>query len=131
MFEKNIVKVKVFSDLIVWQRGHRLVLEIYQITKEFPKDETFGLTSQIRRASVAFTSDLSEGFSRSSAKDKIRFYFMALGSLTEAQNQLFISKDLEYISIDKFNQLFKETIELHKMTNGLIKSTKNFLQLKP
>jgi len=87
-------KIKSFMDLDAWKEGHRLVLEIYQITKKFPREELFGLTNQLRRAAVSFTSNIAEGFSRNSYKEKLQFYSMALGSLTEIQNQLLISRDI-------------------------------------
>lgn len=115
-------KIKSFTDLNVWKNGHELVLEIYGITRDFPKEEVYGITSQIRRCTVSFTSNIAEGFSRRSGKEKMQFYYMALASLTELQNQLLIVKDLGYITEDKFNKLASETISLSKMTNGLIKS---------
>lgn len=120
-------KIKSFTDLTVWQQGHHLVLAIYRITKKFPKDEQFGLTNQIRRAIVSFTSNIAEGFSRSSYKEKAQFYSVALGSLTEAQNQLLIAKNLDYINNDMFTELATITVSLNKMTNGLIKKSKSLI----
>lgn len=74
-------KIKSFTDLTVWQKGHEMVLEVYKITRKFPPEEQFGLSSQLRRASVSFTSNIAEGFSRSSYKEKSQFYSMALGRL--------------------------------------------------
>lgn len=122
---QNQEPIKSFADLRVWQKGHKFVLEIYTITYEFPKEEQFGLTSQLRRAAVSFTSNIAEGFSRISYKEKIRFYSIALGSLTEAQNQLLVAKDLGYMTKEKFNELALETVNLNKMTNGLIKASKS------
>ena len=117
-------KIKSFTDLKVWQNGHNVVLEIYKVTVYFPKEELFGLTNQIRRAIISFTSNIAEGFSRTSYKEKAQFYSMALGSLTEVQNQLLIARDLHYITKEVFNKLAEKTIALNKMTNGLIKATK-------
>lgn len=117
-------KIQSFTDLRVWQAGHGLVLEIYKITKTFPKDEMFGLTNQIRRASVSITSNIAEGFSRRSYKEKSQFYSMALGSLTEIQNQLLIAKDIEYITQQEFKTLAEKTVDISKMLNGLIKTSK-------
>ena len=119
-------KIVIFKDLNAWKEGHKLVLEIYRITKAFPKDELFGLTSQIRRAVVSYTSNIAEGFSRKMPKDKARFYTMALGSLTEVQSQLEIAKliDLEYIGQNVYNEVSELSILVHKVTNGLIRSTK-------
>ena len=118
-------KIKSFTDLIAWKEGHKLVLMIYDITKQFPKEEIFGLTNQLRRAVVSFTSNIAEGFSRQSYKDKIKFYYISLGSLTEVQNQLLIAKDIKYISQEYFNKIAEQTTKVSKIINGLIKSSKN------
>lgn len=120
-------KIKSFTDLIVWQKGHQLVLLIYKYTQKFPKEEQFGLVNQLRRAIVSFTSNIAEGFSRSSYKEKAQFYAMAHGSLSEAQNQLIITKDLGYISEVEFQQLEELVVELSKMTNGLIKKSRSLI----
>ena len=117
-------KIKSFTDLDAWKKGHRLVLEIYGITKNFPKEELFGLTNQIRRAVVSFTSNIAEGFSRGTYKEKARFYLIALGSLTEVQNQLLIARDLGFINKEEFDKIAETTIVISKITNGLIKKTK-------
>ena len=122
------VKIKSFTDLNVWKKGHGLVLELYKITKEFPKEEVFGLVSQLRRAGVSFTSNIAEGFSRGSYKDKVRFYEMALGSLSEIQNQLLIARDLEYMKKEVFDDSAELTIVCSKMANGLIKKSKTIIQ---
>ena len=121
-------KIKSFTDLRAWQEGHKLVLIIYDITKQFPKEEIFGLTNQLRRAIVSFTSNIAEGFSRQSYKDKVKFYSMFLGSLTEVQNQLLIAKDIKYISQEDFNKIAQQTIEVSKITNGLIKKSKTLIR---
>ena len=74
-------KIKSFTDLTAWKEGHKLVLLIYKLTKKFPKEESYGLTDQIRRCSVSITSNIAEGFSRKSQKEKLQFYHMSLGSL--------------------------------------------------
>ena len=118
-------KIKSFTDLEVWKEGHKLVLTIYKETKSFPKEERFGLSDQIRRAIVSVTSNISEGFSRKSKKEKMQFYYMALGSLTEVQNQILISRDLSYISNETFQIVAQQTILVNKLLNGLIKSARN------
>jgi len=117
-------KIRYFTDLNAWKEGHKLVLLIYKTTKNFPKDEQFGLTSQIRRAAVSITSNVAEGFSRQSYKEKTQFYAMALGSLTEVQNQLLIAKDVSYLSENDFNEIGEQAIIAHKLINGLIKRSK-------
>lgn len=120
----NSMKIKTFKDLIAWQKGHELVLEIYKITKSFPKEEQFGLTNQLRRAVVSLTSNIAEGFSRRSYKEKSQFYSMALGSLTEVQNQITIAEDIGYISKQTSSELDEKIVEVSKITNGLIKSSR-------
>ncbi|KKQ79960.1 MAG: Ribosomal protein S23 [Parcubacteria group bacterium GW2011_GWC2_38_7] len=117
-------RIKTFKDLEAWKEGHQLVLMVYTATKKFPKEESFCLTSQLRRAIVSYTSNVAEGFSRRSSKDKAHFYTMALGSLTEVQNQLEIAKDVEYIDAVTYKKLNDQSIIIHKITNGLIKSVK-------
>ena len=118
-------KIKSFTDLNAWKEGHKLVLMIYDITKQFPKEEIFGLVSQIRRCAVSITSNIAEGFSRLSYKEKARFYSISLGSTTELQNQLLIAKDVNYITKEQFRNIAKQSIKVHKIINGLIKSSKN------
>jgi four helix bundle protein len=84
----------------------------------------FGLANQIRRAAVSFTSNIAEGFSRNSYKEKTQFYSISLGSLTEIQNQILIARDLEFIEKETFNEIAELTVDLNKMTNGLIKKSK-------
>ena len=123
----NEEKIRTFTDLHTWQEAHKLVLMIYKITKEFPKEELFGLVSQMRRAVVSITSNIAEGFSRQSYKEKVQFYSMAQGSNTEIQNQLLIAKDIDYISQEKFNEIIEQSTTVHKLLNGLIKKSKDIL----
>lgn len=120
-------KAKSFTDLLVWQEGHKLVLMVYTETKSFPKDELFGLTSQMRRSAVSITSNIAEGFSRQSYKEKVQFFSVSLGSLTELQNQLLIAKDIGYLEKKKFFQLAEQSVILQKMMNSFIKKTKSFV----
>lgn len=117
-------KIKSFTDLNAWKEGHKLVLAVYKLTKLFPADERFGLIDQIRRCVVSITSNIAEGFSRRSKKEKGQFLYMALGSLTELQNQLLIAKDLGYISNKAFQEVAQQTIIVSKLINGMIKSSK-------
>lgn len=117
-------KITSFTDLHAWQEGHRLVLDIYEITKCFPREEIFGLTNQMRRCAVSITSNIAEGFSRQSYREKVQFYSTTLGSTTELQNQLVIARDVGYITTDQFNLLAQQSITVHKLTNGLIRSSR-------
>jgi len=121
---KYIGKIKSFTDLIAWKEGHKLVLEIYKATTEFPKTEAYGLTNQLRRCTVSITSNIAEGFSRQTKKAKSQFYHMAKGSLIELQNQVLIAKDIGYISTYKFKRLAERSITVAKLITGLIKYTK-------
>ena len=122
---KDKTTIKSFTDLNAWKEGHKLVLIIYEITKFFPKEEVFGLISQMRRCAVSVTSNIAEGFSRQSYKEKVQFYSMSQGSVTELQNQLIIARDISFITKDKFQEIALQSITVHKIINGLIKSSKN------
>ncbi len=118
-------KIRSFTDLIAWQKGHYLVLEIYKTTTDFPKSEIHSLVDQLRRAAISITSNIAEGFSRRNFKEKRQFYYLALGSLTELQNQLLVARDVGYLSKEKFREVAEKTVELSKLINGLIKSVSN------
>ena len=119
-------KIKNFTDLNAWKEGHKLVLEVYQVTRNFPREEIFGLVSQMRRCVVSITSNIAEGFSRGSYKEKIQFYSIALSSLTELQNQLLIAKDIRLIEKVQFQNIAKRSVRVHKILNGLIKKSKSY-----
>jgi four helix bundle protein len=118
-------KIEKFTDLMAWQEGHKIVIMIYRETEKFPKAEIFGITNQMRRCAVSITSNVAEGFSRRTPKDKNQFYYMSLGSITELQNQLLISRDLGYIKKEEFNRIAGKTVDVQKLINGLIKYNKN------
>jgi|SRR3989344_7775499 len=122
----KIRKIEKFQDLSAWQEGHKLVIEIYKVSKLFPKEEIFGLTSQIRRAVVSITSNIAEGFGRQSYKDKANFYQMAFGSIIEVRNQLLISRDVGYISNSSFQVLDNQATIVEKICRGLIKKSREF-----
>ncbi len=124
MMNKEENKIRYFTDLYAWQEAHKLVLMVYKTTKTFPTEELYGLTSQIRRAVVSVTSNIAEGFTRYSYKEKIQFYFVANSSATEVQNQLIISRDIKYISENIFSEIYLQTIVVHKLLNSLIKKSK-------
>lgn len=122
-------KIRDFTDLEAWKKSHGLVLEIYKVTKKFPKSENFALTSQIQRAAVSITSNIAEGFGRQTIKEKIQFYYQAHGSLTEVKNQLILTRDLKYISSQEFDNIMNELIVSHKLLQGLLRKTKSFLKI--
>lgn len=117
-------KIISFTDLIAWQEGHKLVLLIYDLTRKFPKEELFGITNQMRRCVVSITSNIAEGFSRNSWKEKLQFYSISLGSVTELQNQLLIARNIKYITSLDFENAANLSIRVAKITNGLIKTSR-------
>ncbi|HBB76846.1 MAG: hypothetical protein A2186_03250 [Candidatus Levybacteria bacterium RIFOXYA1_FULL_41_10] len=119
-------KIRTFKDLITWQEAHKLALLVYSMTNNFPRSEAYSLVDQMRRCVISISSNIAEGFSRNSQKEKRQFYYMALGSLTELQNQLLLSKDLKYLNKEKFSEIDEQTTTVHKLINGLIKSSKNY-----
>jgi four helix bundle protein len=100
---------KTFRDLIIWQRAHRFVLAVYQVTAVFPKNETFGLTSQLRRAAVSIAANIAEGFKRRGRGDKARFLNIAQSSLEECRYYLILAEDLRYAETDSAMALLEET----------------------
>jgi four helix bundle protein len=114
--------IKNFYDLEAWKKGHKLTLEIYRITKEFPREEIYGIISQLRRAASSITANIAEGFARYHFNDKIRFYYNSRGSIAEVQNFLLLARDLSYINSDVCDELNNKCDEAGKLINGLIKS---------
>lgn len=112
-------KITSFTDLYAWQEGHKLVLQIYKITDSFPSKEQFGLTSQMRRAALSITSNIAEGFSRGTVNDKVHFYLIAQGSLTELQNQLIVARDIGYLGREDFKLIADQTVVVNKLISGL------------
>ena len=106
---------KSFEDLIVWQKAHQYVLSIYHVTKVYPKEETFGLTNQIRRAATSITANIAEGYTRLGHKEKLRFYNISQGSLEETKNFLLLSRDLGYISSADKEELYAKALEIGKL----------------
>jgi four helix bundle protein len=114
-----------FRKILVWQKSISLVTKIYKITRTFPKEETFGLTSQIRRSSVSIPSNIAEGSGRESNKDFLRFLYISLGSLFEMQTQLEIAKNIIYINEEEFNLLYEDSREIERMLASLIRKLKD------
>jgi len=120
-----VTTVKSFEDLTIWQESRKFTNKIYVLTKKFPKEELYGLTSQIRRAAVSITSNIAEGFDRRSDKKLSNFLSIARGSTAEVQNNLYIALDLKYISQTEFNQLYQEAKKIAQQINGLMTYLKN------
>ena len=115
--------IKNFQGLIVWQKGHQFVLSIYNLTRQYPKDEKFGIVNQIRRSSSSICANIAEGYKKST-KDFGRFLDIAQGSLEETKYHLILSKDLGYIDKKIFDELFEQADEIGKMLFGLIKNVR-------
>ena len=113
---------KSFEDLIVWQKAHAWVLDIYRNTKDFPKYELYGLTSQLRRSAVSVPANIVEGFKKRGKPDKIRFHNIAQGSLEESHYYLILARDLEYI--DSSN-LINQVAEIGRLLESYIQSIRN------
>lgn len=118
------MRVFSFEKLVAWQKGRELAVLIYKTTKQFPKDELFGLTSQMRRCSISIASNLAEGSGRISFKDKARFTEIAFSSSLELLNQVILSNDFEYINETEYIQIREKISEVNMLIDGLYKSQK-------
>jgi four helix bundle protein len=116
------VTIKSYRDLLAWQKAMGLVTEIYHVTHKFPKDELFGLTSQLRRAAVSIPSNIAEGRGRSSLGEFRLFLGNAMGSLAEVETQIFIAQNLQYIDEATTSSLLDLSSEVGRVLNGLIAS---------
>ena len=114
--------MKSHKDLIVWQKSMDHVAAIYVATKAFPKEELFGIASQMRRAAVSIPSNIAEGYGRLYDKETVKFLSNALGSASELETQLIISKDLGYLSIEDSQKPISQIEEIIRMLSALIKS---------
>lgn len=123
-------KIKDFRDLNAWQESHKLVLMTYDLTKDFPKEELFGLVSQMRRAAISITSNIAEGFGRQGYKEKIQFYYVAQGSLIELKNQIITARDVGYLNNGDLKTFLEQADLAHKLLQGLISKSKTFLNPK-
>ena len=118
-------KMKTHKDLDVWKKSVDLVTLIYEVTKNFPKDEIYGITNQIRRSAVSIPSNIAEGSARKGDKEFMQFLYISLGSLSELETQLIISNNLKYILINDYESIIDRLEEIRKMLIGLIKFVKN------
>lgn len=116
--------IKTYRNLIVWQKAIELTTQIYKITKRFPKEELYGLTSQIRRAAVAISSNIAEGQSRGHLLEYIQFLKIAYGSAAELETQIIIARNIEYISLIEYQDILNLLYEIMKMLNSLISKLK-------
>jgi len=116
-----MTKIRTYRDLLVWQKSMVLVTDIYKASKSFPKDEIYGLTSQIRRCAVSIPSNIAEGYGRNSTNDYIRSLHIATGSLYELQTQLEICLNLRYLNKNSFDKLYESSREIERMLSSLTK----------
>ena len=114
-----------YKNLKVWNKGYALTLEIYDKTKDYPKNELYGITSQLRRTSASIIANIAEGYARETRKDYMKFISIAIGSSNELEVFLELSKDLKYLNKKDFKDLYSSNKEILKMLLGLRKSLKN------
>jgi four helix bundle protein len=117
--------LKSFRELEVWQKSHRIVLEIYRVTSIFPKDERFGIVAQLRRAAYSIPANIAEGFGRRSTKELIQCLAIANGSLEEVRYFIYLSCDLGYLAKPEFEEMDKKLTGVAQMIAALSRSLKN------
>ena len=118
-----VSKIKSFTDLEAWRESRKLVKFIYDLTSTFPKEETYALIDQVRRAAISISANLAEGFGMRTYKDKLRYYYMSQGSINELKSHLIISKDLKYLTKEELEDVAKTVKYVHALVFGLIKAT--------
>jgi four helix bundle protein len=112
--------VEDFKDLVVWTKAHQLTLAVYQRTRTFPKEEMYGLTSQVRRASASIGANIAEGCGRRSDAEMKRFLQIARGSASELEYHLLLAKDLQFLAADEFKVLEQKVLEVQRMLASLV-----------
>lgn len=117
--------VQSFEELDAWKAAHALVLAIYTLSRRFPKDEQFGITSQLRRCATSIPANLAEGFGRRSRKELLRYSNIADGSLQETKYFLLLARDLKYVPDDEYDQLKQQTSRVGSLLGGLQRSLRN------
>lgn len=119
--------IKNFTDLEAWKEAHALTLLVYMATKEFPKEESYGLTSQLRRASISVESCIAEGFARYHYKDRVQFYIESRGSICEVESQSITARDLKYLNDLNFQKIYNQAERTAMVLGGLIRSTRKLI----
>ncbi len=117
--------LKNYKELKVWQKSYQLCLEIYRITVKFPKEEKYGLTSQIRRSAVSIPSNIAEGYGRKTTLDYTSMLYISYGSVCELETQVLLAGDLDLIEKGELSTLNKDIAEIERMLKALIKSLEN------
>jgi four helix bundle protein len=123
--------MKDFKDLRVWSRAHELTIDVYHATKEFPKEELFGLTSQMRRAASSIGANIAEGSGRRSDGELTRFLHIARGSAAELEYHLLLARDLDFLPGSKFQMLVKQADEVQRMLTALIQQVQPVATKEP
>ena len=113
-----------FRKLQVWEKSHNLTLRIYKLTSEFPREEIYGLTSQIRRACASIPTNIAEGCGRESSADFARFLQIAIGSASETEYLILLAYDLKYLTADQYAELMDTTVRVKKMLTALVKNVR-------
>jgi len=127
MNDENKQRIREFTDLQAWQAAFKLALNIQEVTKSFPREEVYGITSQIRRSALSATANIAEGFGKQTYKEKVHYYYQAHGSLVETKNHLLLAKGYKYIQEKEFCQLTENMGHAHRLLLGLIRSSKAYL----
>ncbi|GLI54140.1 MULTISPECIES: four helix bundle protein [Thermodesulfovibrio] len=124
------MRVKTHKDLDIWKEGIEIVTTVYELTKTFPDFEKYGLTSQMQRAAVSIPSNIAEGAARNSKKEFIQFIYVALGSLSELETLLIISKKLNYLSDERYKLINNKIVDLRKKMLNFLKYLREKCELK-
>jgi len=119
-----------FHKLKIWERAHKLTLLLYKVTRSFPNDELYGLTSQIRRSSASIPTNIAEGCGRDSQAEMIHFFQLAMGSSSELEYQLILAHELQYITEGAYKDVSTELIEIRRMLNTYTRKLKSTLHPK-
>jgi len=119
-----------YRDLQVWGKAHNLTVELYRVSREFPREETYGLTSQLRRAAISIGSNLAEGCGRRTSTELARFVRVAMGSASELDYQLLLARDLGFMKDDDFERTAKDLTEVRKMLTAFLSSVEKQIESK-
>jgi four helix bundle protein len=117
-----------YRDLQVWSKAHHLTLELYRISRQFPREETYGITSQLRRAAVSIGANLAEGCGRRTSSELARFVRIAMGSASELDYHLLLSRDLGFMAADEFTRASSALIEVRKMLTSFLNSVEEQIE---
>jgi four helix bundle protein len=123
-FRGATVSVRNFRDIKAWQKGHELALQAYRFTASFPDSERYGLTSQIRRAAISVPANIAEGCGRNSEADFARFLHIAMGSASELEYLLLVSRDLGFVAANTHNDFERNVVEVKRMLTGFVQKLK-------